>query len=137
MAKERNITTAEVDAVNVSASPAPTVSDFETASHRANSDVTVKDMKRKALGAVYNAEPKATVMIAPMYEAHFGKRMHVTLNGIACAVPCDGRPYSIPDSFAAEVQARLRAVNEQQAKQKRFSDIARNNESSPGELALY
>ena len=110
---------------------------FEAATHRANSDVTVKNMKRKALGAVYAAEPKVAIMVAPMYEAHFGRIMNVSINGINCAVPCDGKPYNIPESFAAEVQARLRAINEQQAKQKRFSEIGRNNETSPGELKLY
>lgn len=110
---------------------------FHEASHRVNSDVTVKNMKRKALGSVYDAEPKVSIMVAPMYEAHFGKIMNVSINGINCAVPCDGKPYTIPETFAAEVQARLRAVNEQQAKQKRFSEIGRNNETSPGELKLY
>lgn len=114
-----------------------TTNDFESATHRANSDVTVRDMRRKGLGAQYAAEKRYTVMIAPMYEAYFGKRMHVSINGISVSVPCDGRPYMVPESFACEVQARLRAINEQQAKQKRFSDIGRNNETSPGELALY
>lgn len=110
---------------------------FETATHRVNSDVTARDIKRKGLVRVYNAEKKVAVMVAPMYEAHFGKVMHVSINGISISVPCDGKPYTIPESFAAEVQSRLRAINEQQAKQKRFSDVGRNNESTPGELALY
>ena len=110
---------------------------FEDATHRANSDVTVKNMKRKALGSVYSAEPKVAIMVAPMYESYFGKVMNVAINGISCAVPCDGKPYTVPETFAAEVQARLRAINEQQAKQKRFSEIGRNNETSPGELKLY
>lgn len=122
---------------NVSTAPVPTTGDFEKATHRVNSDVTVRDIRRKSLGAQYAAEKKFTVMIAPMYEAYFGKRMHVSINGISVSVPCDGRPYMVPESFAALVQSRLRAVNEQQAKQKRFSDIGRNNETSPGELALY
>lgn len=123
--------------VVVSEEPTPTVSDFETATHRVNSDVTVRDMRRKSLGSEYAKEEKKTVMIAPMYEAHFGKRMHVSVNGISVSVPCDGKPYMIPETFAAVVQSRLRAINEQQAKQKRFSDIGRNNETTPGELALY
>ena len=110
---------------------------FEVATHRVNSDVTLRDIRRKALGKVYQTEKKVAVMIAPMYESYFGKIMHVSINGISVSVPCDGRPYSVPDSFAAEVQSRLRAINEQQAKQKRFSDVGRNNESTPGELALY
>ena len=138
MAPRNTRTLTEEDNVGVVAeAPTPTVTDFESATHRVNSDVTLRDIKRKSLAREYNAEKKVTVMIAPMYEAYFGKRMHVSINGISISVPCDGRPYMIPDSFAALVQSRLRAVNEQQAKQKRFSDIGRNNETSPGELALY
>lgn len=134
----RNRTLLEDNEIGVvSDGAAPTTTDFESATHRVNSDVTLRDIKRKSLAREYNSEKKVTVMIAPMYEAYFGKRMHVSINGISISVPCDGRPYMIPDSFAALVQSRLRAVNEQQAKQKRFSDIGRNNETSPGELALY
>lgn len=126
----------EVEAIEVVSGPV-SGSDFENASHKANSDVTVRDRRRKLLGRVYENEPKKSVMIAPMYSAHFGKNMHVSLNGISIAVPCDGKPYSIPESFAAVVQERLRAVNDQQAKQKRFANIAANHERAPGELALY
>ena len=112
-------------------------SDFEATSHKVNSDVTVRDIRRKRLTSVYRDEPKVSVMVAPMYAAHFGRIMHVSLNGISVAVPCDGKPYTIPESFAAEVQSRLRAINEQQAKQKRFANVAANVERSPGELALY
>lgn len=112
-------------------------SDFQRATHRVNSDVAVRDARRKALGRTYSAEEKVAVMIAPMYAAHFGRVMHVSINGISISVPCDGKPYNVPKTFAAEVQGRLRAINEQQAKAKRFSDISRNHERAPGELALY
>jgi hypothetical protein len=112
-------------------------SDFQKASHRANSDVAVRDARRKALGRTYEAEDKVSVMIAPMYAAYFGRVMHVSVNGISVSVPCDGKPYNVPETFAAVVQERLRAINDQQAKAKRFSDISRNYERAPGELALY
>lgn len=112
-------------------------SDFQRATHRVNSDVAVRDARRKALGRTYAAEEKVSVMIAPMYAAHFGRIMHVSINGVSISVPCDGKPYNVPKTFAAEVQGRLRAINEQQAKAKRFSDISRNYERAPGELALY
>ena len=112
-------------------------SDFQKATHRVNSDVAVRDARRKELGRTSAAEEKVSVMIAPMYAAHFGRVMHVSVNGISVSVPCDGKPYNVPKTFAAVVQGRLRAVNEQQAKAKRFSDISRNYERAPGELALY
>ena len=76
-------------------------------------------------------------MVAPMYAPYFGRNMHVSINGISISVPCNGRPYQVPKSFAMMVQGRLQAINEQHAKQSRFADINRNIESSPGELALY
>lgn len=125
------------DPVVVSDTPAPTTGDFERATHRVNSDITKKDIKRRRLADEYANETRVTVMIAPMYAAYFGRHMHVSLNGISIAVPCNGRPYMIPESYAAEVQARLRRVNDQQAKQKAFADVGNNRESSPGELPLY
>lgn len=110
---------------------------FETASRKQNHSLLKKDQARKALVNVYKAEPKISVMVAPMYADYFGKVMHVMINGISIAVPCNGKPYDIPETFAAEVFRRLRAINEQQQRQKRYSDVASNVESAPGELALF
>ena len=110
---------------------------FETASRKQNHSLLKKDQARKALVNVYKVEPKISVMVAPMYADYFGKVMHVMINGISIAVPCNGKPYDIPETFAAEVFRRLRAINEQQQRQKRYSDVASNVESSPGELALF
>ena len=110
---------------------------FETASRKQNHSLLEKDHARKALVNVYKAEPKISVMVAPMYADYFGKVMHVMINGISVAVPCNGKPYDIPETFAAEVFRRLRAINEQQQRQKRYSDVSSNVESAPGELALF
>ncbi len=104
--------------------------------HNMQTEVALKDKQRKSLAQQYAQEEKVSVMIAPMYAAYFGKVMKVELNGIPVAVPCDGRPYTIPKSYAAEVQSRLRMENDKQAKQKRFSECASNVESSPGALKL-
>lgn len=128
---------AAAETVVVSNTPEPSVGDFERASHRVNSDVTYKDIQRKKLAQVYKKQEKCTVMIAPMYQPYFGKRMHVSCNGISISVPCNGRPYEIPKTFARIVQHRLRAINDQQSKQKRFSNIDYNFEHSPGELTLH
>jgi hypothetical protein len=112
-------------------------SSFEVVAHRANRSLLAKDTARKKLAYRYNKQPKLSVMVAPMYAAYFGKVMHVMLNGISIAVPCDGMPYSIPKAFAEEVHRRLRAVNEAELKSKRFADVASNVEKAPGELALY
>ena len=110
---------------------------FEVIATRQNRSLLQKDTARKKLAHVYNKQKKVSVMVAPMYAAYFGKVMHVMINGISIAVPCDGSPYNIPETFAEEVHRRLRAVNDAELKSKRFADIASNVEKAPGELALY
>lgn len=143
MAKRPNTATELFDEAAAPAVAAPSEpndlrkSSFEVVAHQANRSLLVKDMARKKLAHVYNKEPKVSVMVAPMYAAHFGRVMHVSINGISVAVPCNGMPYSIPKTFAEEVHRRLRAVNEAELKSKRFADVASNVERAPGELALY
>ena len=62
-------------------------SSFEVVAHQANRSLLVKDMARKKLAHVYSKEPKVSVMVAPMYAAHFGRVMHVSINGISVAIP--------------------------------------------------
>ena len=111
--------------------------DFEVHARRSNQTLLQKDHARKSLAEIYRREPKKSVMVAPMYAAYFGKVMHVMINGISVAVPCDGRPYDIPETFAAEVFRRINAVNDQQSKAKRYSDVNSNIEGAPGELTLF
>lgn len=111
--------------------------DFDVHARRSNQTLLQKDHARKALAEVYRREPKRSVMVAPMYAPYFGKVMHVMINGISVAVPCDGRPYDIPETFAGEVFRRINAINDQQSKAKRYSDVNSNIEGAPGELALF
>ena len=111
--------------------------DFSVHARRSNQTLLQKDHARKALAEEYRREPKMSVMVAPMYAAYFGKVMHVMINGCSVAVPCDGRPYDIPKTFAGEVFRRINAINDQQSKAKRYSDVNSNIEGAPGELALF
>ena len=111
--------------------------DFDVHARRSNQTLLQKDHARKALAEAYRREPKKSVMIAPMYAPYFGKVMHVMINGCSIAVPCDGRPYDIPETFAGEVFRRINAINDQQSKAKRYSDVNSNIEGAPGELALF
>lgn len=124
----------------VAPAPAPVDDDsldFSVHARRSNQTLLQKDHARKALAEVYRREPKKSVMVAPMYAAYFGKVMHVMINGCSIAVPCDGRPYDIPQTFAGEVFRRINAINDQQSKAKRYSDVNSNIEGAPGELALF
>ena len=111
--------------------------DLDVLARKTNQTLLQKDHARKKLAEVYKREPKVSVMVAPMYAPYFGKVMHVMINGISIAVPCDGRPYDIPKSFAGEVFRRINAINDQQSKAKRYSDVNANIEGAPGELALF
>lgn len=111
--------------------------DFNVHARRSNQTLLQKDHARKALAEEYRREPKKSVMVAPMYAPYFGKVMHIMINGISIAVPCDGRPYDIPQTFAGEVFRRINAINDQQSKAKRYSDVNSNIEGAPGELALF
>jgi hypothetical protein len=125
----------------VTANDAPVVDasdmDLSVIAHKKNHTLLQKDHARKALAEQYKREPKKSVMVAPMYAPYFGKVMHIMINGISIAVPCDGRPYDIPETFAGEVFRRINAINDQQSKAKRYSDVSTNIEGAPGELALF
>ena len=122
---------------NATTTPDVRKESFEVVATRQNRSLLQKDAARKKLAHVYSNEPKRSVMVAPMYAPYFGKVMHVMLNGISIAIPCDGQPYNIPKTFAEEVYRRLRAVNEAELKSKRFANVSANVERAPGELALY
>lgn len=111
--------------------------DLNVIARQKNHTLLQKDHARKALAERYKREPKRSVMVAPMYAPYFGKVMHIMINGISIAVPCDGRPYDIPETFAGEVFRRINAINDQQSKAKRYSDVSTNIEGAPGELALF
>lgn len=139
MASRKDI---QADVVEQATAPTPANTsaddlDFNVHARRSNQTLLQKDHARKALAEVYRREPKKSVMVAPMYAPYFGKVMHVSINGCSIAVPCDGRPYDIPKTFAGEVFRRINAINDQQSKAKRYSDVNSNIEGAPGELALF
>ena len=102
-----------------------------------NVNVTKAEAGRRALGEKFRNEEKVPVSISPLYKPYFGKVMTVTINGISCAVPVDGKTYTIPKSFAEEVNVRKFRQDELMEKAKKLSDVQNNFESSPGELALF
>ena len=91
----------------------------------------------KSLGEYYKSERKIPTAVSPMYRPYFGNVMHISINCISVAVPCDGQLYSIPETFAVEVQRRVNAINDIITKQARMADISENVEKTPGELTLF
>lgn len=84
----------------------------------------------------YASQDKVAVNIAPLYEPYFGRVMPVVLNGIPIYVPVDGKVYYVPKSYAMEVNARIRKVNDQQKRAKRMSNVKSNHERYIGERDL-
>ena len=102
-----------------------------------NRDVNEAEKARKALARMFKNQPKQSVSISPLYKPYFGNVMTVTINGTSIAIPCDGRSYEVPVSFAEEIMIRISNQDELIQKQRRLGDVQRNFEASPGELQLF
>jgi len=105
----------------------------------------VQDMDRKVvarageaaiMAQTYSQEDKVRVSISAMFRPYFGNVMPVILNGVPIYIPCDGRAYEIPASFAQEVFARLARVEAQIQRQQELGNATNNLESYPGERDL-
>lgn len=100
-------------------------------------NVAKAETSRRKLGEVFKNEEKVPVSISPLYKPYFGNVMTVSINGVSCAVPVDGKTYKVPKSFAEEVNIRKYRQDVLMEKSKKLSDVQNNFESSPGELALF
>lgn len=100
-------------------------------------NVAVAEANRRKLGSRFKKEKKVSVTIPPLYKPYFGKVMTVSINGVSVAVPVDGKPYSVPKSFAEEIKIRMFRQNELIDKAAKLSDVQNNFETSPGELQLF
>ena len=102
-----------------------------------NMDVNQKEKERKALAQALRAQQKVPVQISPLYRPYFGRVHTVTINGISVAIPCDGKTYMVPASFAEEVRVRIYKQDQLIQKKNRLGDVRNNFEASPGELNLF
>lgn len=100
-------------------------------------DVTKAEMGRRTLGEKFKNEEKVPISIPPLYKPYFGRVMTVTINGISCAIPVDGKTYKVPASFAEEARVRMFRQNALFEKQTKMGDAQNNIENYPGELALF
>ena len=95
------------------------------------------DRKQKNLVNVYKSESQVAVSIAPSYAKYFGRVMRVALNGVVIAVRCDGSSHKVPESFAAEIHARMQRINEQELRAQSMSKVSSNFETSPGSINFF
>jgi hypothetical protein len=84
----------------------------------------------------YKEQDKVEVSVSPLYRPYFGDVMTIIINGVYCALPVDGRTYRLPKSFANEVARRIHAIDKQNTRAERLSDVQNNHENFVGELKL-
>lgn len=84
-----------------------------------------------------NKDELEVVTVSPQYAAEFGDVMPVSINGVSVYVPCDGREYKVPKTYAELIKERIRAVDRKLRKMQRMGDVSKNLERSPGELRLF
>lgn len=102
------------------------------------SDIQLKQLQhnQKDLAVTYNREPKFSVSLAPFYAPYLGTVARFAVNGISVFVPCNGRIYEIPETFAGEVARKKRAIDDSLRRQKRAGDVSNNGEEYMGQLTL-
>lgn len=86
------------------------------------------------MAIMYKEEEKVKVQISPFYRPYFGNNMPIILNGIAVYVPCDGRMYEIPKSFADIVGERIGRIDRLIAKQGVMGGIIEESYAGENEL---
>ena len=99
-------------------------------------EVRQLQLNQKRLAQEYKDQERVEVIISPMYRPHFGNKMPVIINGIPIYVPCDGKGYNIPKTYAAEVKKRIRYVDDQIKRAERMSDVKNNVEQYAGQRNL-
>lgn len=95
------------------------------------------EKKQKSLLAVYKAEEKVPVTVAPSYAKYFGRVMHVSINGISIGVRCDGNTVRLPESFATEVMRRMKEMDKYELRLQKMAKVTTNFETSPGQLNFF
>lgn len=99
--------------------------------------VASAERDRKALARTFKEQEKEPVQISPLYRPYFGRVMTVTINGVSVAIPCDGKTYYVPKTFAEEAKVRIFRRDRLIQKKNRLGDVKNNFETSPGELNLF
>lgn len=95
-----------------------------------------QEQLRREIAMDYRSRPKMPVQISPMYRPYFGNNMAVIINGVSVYVPCDGKRYEVPNIYAAEIQRRIDAVDNQLLREQRSANKA-VFEHSPGDIDIF
>lgn len=102
-----------------------------------NKAVAEGEKERKSFAKSLRDQDYVPIQVSPLYRPYFGRVMTVTINGASVAIPCDGKTYKVPATFAEEIKVRIYRQDKLFAKKQRLSDVTNNLESSPGELRIF
>lgn len=102
-----------------------------------NKAVAQAEKERKELVKSLKKQEYVPVQVSPLYRPYFGRVMTVTINGASIAIPCDGKTYKVPKTYAEEIKVRIYRQDQLFAKKRRLSDVTNNLEASPGELQIF
>lgn len=95
------------------------------------------EMRRRSLLKTYKDEDKIPVSISPLYKPYFGASMTVSVNGLSVVIPCDGRTYPLPKTFAIEAKGKIAKIDLMIDRKKKLRDVSSNSESTPGEIKFF
>lgn len=126
--------TSVVNENSVTIAAGTTTNAKKTAQLQSDRELRAASERRLKLADTYRKEKKVAVSIAPAYAARLGRVANIIVNGCSVCVPCDGRTYEIPETFAASLKRKLRNVDILEARGKALSNIANNVESFAGQL---
>jgi hypothetical protein len=108
-----------------------------TVNKAAEQSLQAVEMKRRALLKTYKTEKTVPVSISPLYKPYFGASMAIGVNGISTYVPCDGKTYHLPKTFATEAKRKIMMIDLMIDRKKRLNDVSSNAESTPGEIKFF
>lgn len=103
---------------------------------KAAEDVKLRlsETNKLKLAELYRNQEKVNISIPPFYAPYLGRVSTMILNGISVCIPCDGKIYSVPKSFADEFMHRIHNIDAIVAKGKKLGNVSNNSESFAGEL---
>lgn len=127
-------TTAVEPAIEQAPAPAMTAKNAEAVLFNSPKQRLIAAALKSQFRIKIRNEEQVPVTLAPSYRHPFGKVMCVRLHGHSIYVPCDGKTYNVPRSYAAIIHARRRAFDEQELKQERMAQVTNNNEQYAGQL---
>lgn len=108
-----------------------------TVTKAAEQSLQAVEMKRRALLKTYKNEETEPVSISPLYKPYFGASMAIGVNGISTYIPCDGKTYHLPKTFATEAKRKVMMVNLMIDRKEKLNDVTSNAESTPGEIKFF